>query len=279
MKTIDFIPYDKAKLTKAQRWQIADLLAEDLLQSVNSLAVPVSPRKSIYSKYIKRILDIILSLPAVIITLPINAIIGIVTFFDVGSPVFFTHKRIGKNGKIFTLYKFRNMTNETDESGELLPPNKRVTKWGRFVRKTSLDELLNFIAILKGDMSFIGPRPLPTEYAHRYNDRHKTRHEVRPGLECPPYKHTDHVSSWQEQLENDIWYIENVSFKTDCVLMLRLIQLVFNKNNTDERTTVKQRGPFMGYNENGTAIDLSGVPEEYIAKVVRIEEEQDDACQ
>lgn len=255
--------YDRADLTKAMRWQIADWLAEERLTDINANLEPVHPKQSIYSKYIKRLIDIIVSFIALFVTLPINLIIGIITFFDVGRPIFFLQERAGKDGKSFKIVKFRNMTNELGENGELLPASQRVTKWGRFVRKTSLDELLNFWSILKGDMSLIGPRPLPPEYVGRYNARHMMRLTLRPGLECPPHERIDHVWNWQEQFDNDVWYVENISFKTDCLMLIRLIQFTFDKKNAKARADVK-KGIFTGYDANGKAINIDEVPEKYI---------------
>lgn len=256
---------DRNKLTKAMRWQIAEWLAEERLPIINGKLEDVHVNKNIYSCYIKRLLDIFISLIALLITLPVNLLIGIVTFFDVGRPIFFTQERVGKNGKIFKIVKFRNMHNTTDERGELLPAAQRLTKWGRFVRKTSLDELLNFWSILKGDMSLIGPRPLPPEYLVRYNKRHKMRLAVRPGLECPPHEKINHVWRWQEQFDNDIWYVENISFLTDCKMCIRLIQFVFDSQNAHARADVK-KGVFSGYDLNGETIDLGDVPDEYIER-------------
>lgn len=254
---------EKSELTKQMRWEIADRLAEERLPLVNSLGKKVAPKNTIYTNIIKRIIDIVISMMALILTLPINLVIGIITYFDVGRPVFFKQQRVGKNGRIFYIIKFRNMKNTRDERGELLPPEQRVTKFGKFVRKTSLDELLNFWSILKGDMSLIGPRPLVPEYYHRYSDRHKMRLAVRPGLECPPRKKLNHVWSWQEQFENDIWYVENNSFFTDCLMIWRLIQFAVNSKNANVRANA-ERGPFMGYDESGCAIGLYDIPQEYI---------------
>lgn len=256
---------DRTKLTKAMRWQIAKWLAEDHLPAINSMQTPVCPRQSIYSKYIKRLIDILVALLALVITLPINILLGIITFFDVGKPIFFKQKRLGLHGETFEIIKFRNMKNTTDERGELLPPSERVTRWGKFVRKSSLDELLNFWSILKGDMSIIGPRPLLPEHYSRFSDRHKARFFVRPGLECPPREKLDHVWTWQEQFENDVWYVEHVSFKTDLHMFIRLIQFALDRKSTTARANVK-RGIFMGYDKNGIAINLNEVPDKYIKR-------------
>lgn len=254
---------DRDRLTKAQRWEIADRLASDRLDVINEHLEEVHVRDTIYTRYVKRVIDIIVSAIALLVTLPINIIMGIITFFDVGIPIFFKQERIGKDGRPFHVVKFRNMRNTTDSKGELLPPNQRVTKFGKFVRKTSLDELLNFWCILKGDMSLIGPRPLVPEYTNRYNKRHKARLLVRPGLECPPRELKNHVWTWQEQFENDVWYVEHVSFLTDCFMFFRLIQFALDRESAKARAGV-QRGTFMGYSLDGTVITLDEVPQEYI---------------
>lgn len=254
---------DRYALTKQQRWELADKLAEDRLPAINATLEPVAPPDTFYAKHGKRILDVAISLPVFLVTLPVNIVIGAVTFFDVGRPLMFKQDRIGRDGKEFVLLKFRNMTEAKDENGDLLPPEKRVTSWGKFVRKTSLDELLNFWSILKGDMSIIGPRPLLPEHKHRFNIRHRSRMAVRPGLECPPHEDAGHVLTRQEQFENDVWYVENLSFKTDIKQAIRLVKLALNKKSTEARAT-SARGIFMGYSEDGVVITLEDVPQEYI---------------
>lgn len=135
-----------------------------------------------YKKYIKRILDIVASLLVIIIFLPIYLLVGILVRIKLGSPVLFKDKRPGKDGKIFTLYKFRTMNDKKDENGELLPDSERLTKFGKFLRSASIDELPEMFNILKGDMSLIGPRPLAVCYLPYYNEKEKHRHDVRPGL-------------------------------------------------------------------------------------------------
>ncbi len=250
----------KSELTKAQRWELADHLAETRLDEINKWVEEIKPASNVYSKYIKRLFDIILSALVLLITFPLNLVIFIITACTLGRPIFFKQERIGKNGKPFMIIKFRNMTNETDENGDLLPPAKRVTKCGKFLRKTSLDELLNFWSILKGDMSLIGPRPLVPEYTHRYNKRHKQRLAVRPGLECPPRELTDHVWTWQEQFENDVWYVEHVSFLTDCKMVINLVRFALDRKSANARAGAK-RGTFFGYDQKGNAINLDEVPQ------------------
>ena len=171
------------ELSLSQKTEIAEYIKNDTLNIVNKKISPVKVKHSFYTCYIKRFFDIVISFIALILTSPINLILAIVTFFDVGNPIIFKQQRVGKGKETFTIYKFRNMTNEKDSRGELLPSEQRVTKWGNFVRKTSLDELLNFLSILKGDMSLIGPRPLLDYYVERLNDYHKTIYEIKPGLE------------------------------------------------------------------------------------------------
>ena len=254
----------RENLTKAQRWIIADRLAEERLPLINEGLSDVIPSRTLYVRFGKRVVDIAVSGTALVVTLPINIFLLIGTYLDVGRPLLFKQERTGKDGESFQLVKFRNMTNECDERGELLPPSRRVTKWGAFVRKTSLDELLNFWSVFKGDMSIIGPRPLPPEYLHRYNKRHRMRVAVRPGLECPPRKTLDEVWTWQEQFDNDVWYVENLSFRTDLMMFLNLVRFAFDRKSAEARAHVNKRGTFMGYDLNGRVINVDGVPQEYV---------------
>ena len=179
-----------------------------------------------YKKYIKRILDIILSLIAIIITLPIFLIVGILILIFIGQPAIFRQKRSGKNEKIFTMYKFRTMTNKKDEDGNLLPDELRLTKLGKFLRKTSLDEIPEFINILKGDMSFVGPRPLLVDYLPYYTEEEKHRHDVRPGLTGLAQVSGRNLLSWEERFQLDIKYVNNVTFLNDVEIILKTIKTV-----------------------------------------------------
>lgn len=258
---------NRDELTQATRWMIADHLAEERLFTINNIAEECIIKETFYMKYGKRIIDIIVSISVLFVTLPINLIIGIITFFDVGFPIIFSQERVGKNGKIFQIIKFRNMRNTVDGRGELLPAGKRVTKWGNFVRKTSLDELLNFICVLKGDMSIIGPRPLVPQYMHRYSKKHLLRYAVKPGLECPPRDFKSKVRTWNDQFDNDVWYVQHLSFKTDVMMVFNLIRFTFDKKNAEVRSAAG-RGDFIGYSEDGRAISLKEVPDEYIEKII-----------
>lgn len=239
--------------------QVAQMLREKNLQHTNDIHPPVHFKDTFYTKYGKRALDILISLPAFIILLPFNLIFGICTFFDVGRPIFYKQTRVGKDEKQFTLVKFRNMNNKTDADGKLLPPAQRVTKFGKIMRKLSLDELLNFWSVLKGDMSIIGPRPQPVFIYERMSDRHKKRTAVRPGLECPRVIHVqgEEICKFQRTFENDIWYVENVSFATDVKMLLLLVKMVFSMGKRGQQATGTGISYFVGYNKDGVAISMN----------------------
>ena len=205
---------------------------------------------SVYARYIKRFLDLTLSLIAFVVFSPIMLIIAILECIFHGRPILYKTPRPGKDNKIFNLYKFRSMTNETDENGKLLPEEKRLTKFGYLIRKTSLDELPELINIIKGDMSIVGPRPLLVEYLDLYNERHIQRHLVRPGFACLRIVPSDSKTwTWGEQFENDIWYIEHISFWTDVKMVFAIVKKVFEKNDVRASDT---RIPFDGKNLDET---------------------------
>ena len=189
-----------------------------------------SVRRTFYTVVVKRALDIIFSVVSIIVLLPLFIIFHLITLIDVGLPIIFKQERIGINCRSFTIYKYRNMKNETDANGNLLPGSQRVTKFGKIFRASSLDEIPQLFNILKGDMSFIGPRPLPRDYLPLYSKEHLKRHNVKPGLECPQWKKLDHFRTWPEQFDNDVWYAENCSFLIDVVMIFKLIAMVFHKN-------------------------------------------------
>lgn len=249
--------------------EIAKMAARDNLSKVNKEAVPVNPKRSIYVSAGKRALDLLISIPCFLLTLPINLVIGIITFFDVGRPIFFKQARLGKDDIPFYLTKFRNMTNQKDENGNLLPASERTTKFGYFVRKYSLDELLNFWFVVKGDMSLIGPRPLPVEFGERYSDRHKMRTAIKPGLECPTIGSNGNARLYQEQFENDIWYVENVSFLVDCKMVIELFRMVFNKNERSDHARVGG-GYLVGYDEKGYAFSMRNIPSKYEDEYIKL---------
>ena len=249
--------------------KLADYIRDERLNKVNELQEKelFEYKETFYSKYIKRVLDLLISLPAFIITFPINFVLGILTLVFLGRPVFFSQKRVGKNGKVFNLIKFRNMTNETDENGNLLPAQQRLTKFGKVIRKLSLDELLNFWSVLKGDMSIIGPRALPIDYYERYSDKHSLRLKVRPGLECPPREPIDYERTWNEQFDNDCWYVQNISFKTDCIMLVRLVEFTLNRKNAKMRAQC-EKGSFIGYSWDGKAISNLDIDDDTVVKIL-----------
>jgi lipopolysaccharide/colanic/teichoic acid biosynthesis glycosyltransferase len=198
-----------------------------------------------YRRFLKRPMDFILSLISIIILWPILLSIAIFVRFKLGSPVMFKQKRPGLNEKIFTMYKFRTMTDEKDENGELLPDSVRLTKFGKMLRSTSLDELPEIFNILKGDMSIVGPRPLLVQYLKLYNDHQKRRHEVRPGLSGYAQVNGRNAISWEDKFNLDVEYVDNVSFIGDCKIILLTIKKVLVKEGISSNTTVTME-PFKG---------------------------------
>lgn len=191
-----------------------------------------------YAKYIKRILDFILSLLALIVLSPVLLVVAILVKIKLGSPVIFKQKRPGKDEKIFTLYKFRTMTDERDENGELLPDEKRLTKFGKFLRSTSLDELPELVNILKGDMAIVGPRPLLVEYLELYNEEQKHRHDIRPGLTGFAQVNGRNSITWEEKFEQDIEYIKKISLINDLKIILQTIVKVFKRDGISQDNNV-----------------------------------------
>ena len=184
-----------------------------------------------YAKYIKRILDLILSLMALIVLMPLMIIIGILVRINLGSPIIFKQKRPGKNEKIFTLYKFRTMTDKRDIDGNLLPDEYRLTKFGKFLRSTSLDELPELINIIKGDMAIVGPRPLLVEYLPYYTEEEKHRHDVRPGLTGLAQVNGRNAISWEEKLKYDTEYIKKISFYSDLKIIFKTIKKTIKRED------------------------------------------------
>lgn len=191
-----------------------------------------------YRKYIKRILDFILSLITLVILSPIILVIAILVRIKLGSPVIFKQKRPGLNEKIFTLYKFRTMTDAKDENGNLLPDNIRLTKFGKILRSTSLDELPELFNILKGDMSIVGPRPLLVKYLPLYNKSQKHRHDVRPGFTGWAQCNGRNALSWEEKFDLDIYYVNHVSFFIDVKILFKTIKIVLLREGISSDTSV-----------------------------------------
>lgn len=191
-----------------------------------------------YRLFFKRFLDFILSLLAVIVLSPIYIIVAFLVKIKLGSPVIFTQERPGKNGKIFKMYKFRSMTSETDENGNLLPDEQRLTSFGKLLRSTSLDELPELLNILKGDMSIVGPRPLLVKYLPLYNEHQKHRHDVRPGFTGWAQCNGRNAISWEEKFDLDVYYTKHVSFLLDVKIIFKTIKTVLCREGISSETSV-----------------------------------------
>lgn len=200
---------------------------------------------SIYNRFVKRPMDFILSLAAILVLSPVFLIVAILVRVKLGGPVLFKQQRPGLNEKVFMMYKFRTMTDKKDENGELLPDSIRLTKFGKFLRSTSLDELPGLFNILKGDMSIIGPRPLLVQYLPLYNEHQKRRHEVRPGLSGLAQVSGRNAISWEEKFNRDVEYVDNVSFVGDWKIILLTIKKVFVREGINSETAVTME-PFRG---------------------------------
>ena len=187
-----------------------------------------------YAKYIKRILDFILSLMALIMLMPLMFVIYILVIVKLGKPAIFKQQRPGKNEKIFTLYKFRTMTDKKDENENLLPDSQRLTKFGKFLRSTSLDELPELINIIKGDMAIVGPRPLLVEYLDYYNEEEHHRHDVRPGLTGLAQVSGRNAITWEEKFKKDLEYKNHITFKNDLKIVLKTIINVFKRDGINQ---------------------------------------------
>ncbi len=189
-----------------------------------------------YKKWIKRLLDILLSLCLLIVLSPVLLALAVLVRVRLGSPVLFTQERPGYGEKIFTLYKFRTMTDERDGEGNLLPDSERLTSFGKFLRASSLDELPEFFNILKGDMSFIGPRPLLVSYLPYYTKEEALRHTVRPGLTGLAQVCGRNFLDWDRRLEKDVEYVKGLSFSMDCRVLALTVKAVFSRSGVAEDT-------------------------------------------
>ena len=202
-------------------------------------------QQGIYEKYIKRPQDFLCALAATVGLSPIMLVIVVLVRKNLGSPVLFGQDRPGKDGKVFKLYKFRTMTDERDEKGELLPDEIRLTPFGQKLRSTSLDELPELLNILKGDMAVVGPRPLLVRYLDRYTPEQARRHEVRPGLTGLAQVHGRNAASWEEKFAWDVRYVDNVSFLGDWKIIFDTIRVVLKREgiNSGSSATMEE---FMG---------------------------------
>ena len=191
-----------------------------------------------YAKFFKQVIDFTLSLIALIVLSPILLILVIVTAIAMKGNPFFTQCRPGKDEKIFKLIKFRTMTNERDENGNLLPDDIRLNKFGKFLRGTSLDELPELLNILKGDMSIVGPRPLLVKYLPLYNDEQRRRHDVRPGLTGNAQANGRNALSWEDKFKLDIEYVDNISFTFDIKIIIDTVKTVIKRDGISSESSV-----------------------------------------
>lgn len=189
-----------------------------------------------YQKYIKRLLDIIISFTALVILSPVLLIVAVLVRIKLGSPVIFHQDRPGYHEKVFKLCKFRSMTDARDENGNLLPDEVRLTKFGKALRATSLDELPELWNILKGDMSLIGPRPLLVKYLPLYNEFQRHRHDVKPGLTGWAQVNGRNTISWEQRFEYDVYYVNHISFWMDVKILFQTVAVVFRHNDVNSAT-------------------------------------------
>lgn len=193
-------------------------------------------KQGIYEKYIKRPLDFVCALAALIVLSPVMLVTAILVRVKLGTPVVFRQERPGKDGKIFTLYKFRSMTDKTDKEGKPLPDEVRLTTFGKRLRSTSLDELPELWNILRGDMAVVGPRPLLVQYLPLYNAKQARRHEVRPGFTGYAQVHGRNAITWEEKFEKDVYYVDHITFFGDCKIILQTVGTVLRRDGVNSAT-------------------------------------------
>lgn len=213
-----------------------------------------------YAKYVKRILDFVLSLFALIVLSPVLLILMVLGAIKMKGNPFFTQQRPGKNEKVFRLIKFRSMTCEKDKNGNLLPDAQRLTKYGKILRSTSLDELPELFNILKGDMSIVGPRPLLIEYLPWYTETEKHRHDVRPGLTGLAQVNGRNMVDWNSRLAFDVKYVNNITFKQDICILLLTVKKVFSRSDIASDPNIQE----------GNLADMRRAQQEYIQKGTRV---------
>lgn len=194
--------------------------------------------RKFYDCVIKRAIDFFGAFLALVLLSPVFCVLCVLVRVKLGSPILFKQQRPGKNGKIFTLYKFRTMTDERDENGELLPDEVRLTKFGQLMRSLSLDELPEFINIFKGDMSFVGPRPLLVEYLELYSERQAMRHNVRPGLTGLAQANGRNLLTWNERFEYDVEYVESISLWLDIKILFKTVSGVLKREGISSENSV-----------------------------------------
>ena len=214
---------------------------------------PVPHRKGFYEKHIKRPQDFCCALLAIIVLSPVMLVTALLVRIWLGSPVLFKQERPGLNGKIFTLYKFRTMTDQKDAQGNLLPDEVRLTSFGKKLRTTSLDELPELINMLKGDMAVVGPRPLLVSYLPLYNRHQARRHEVRPGFTGYAQVHGRNSISWEEKFDKDVYYVDHISFRGDWKIIFQTVKTVLRREGISSDTAATME-PFRGTPEHRDSI-------------------------
>lgn len=195
-------------------------------------------KKGFYEKYIKRLQDFCCALAAIIVLSPIMAVTALLVRVKLGSPVIFKQERPGLHGKIFTLYKFRTMTDAKDKNGNLLPDDVRLTKFGKMLRSTSLDELPELINMLKGDMAVVGPRPLLVKYLPLYNEYQARRHEVRPGFTGYAQVNGRNAITWEDKFEKDVFYVDHITFLGDWKIIFQTLKTVIKREGISSGSSV-----------------------------------------
>lgn len=195
-------------------------------------------KKGFYEKYIKRPQDFCCALAAIIVLSPIMAVTALLVRVKLGSPVIFKQERPGLHGKIFTLYKFRTMTDAKDKNGKLLPDEVRLTKFGKMLRSTSLDELPELINMLKGDMAVVGPRPLLVKYLPLYNEHQARRHEVRPGFTGYAQVNGRNAITWDDKFEKDVFYVDHITFLGDWKIIFQTLKTVIRREGISSGSSV-----------------------------------------
>lgn len=191
-----------------------------------------------YKNLIKPILDFILAFLLIIVFSPIILIVALLIKLKLGSPILFTQERPGLNGKIFRIYKFRTMSDERDSKGDLLSDELRLKGFGKFIRKSSLDELPQLFNVLKGEMSFVGPRPLLVEYLELYNQEQAKRHNVKPGITGWAQVNGRNAISWEEKFKLDVYYVEHISFMLDCKILYMTFFKVLKRKDINSNTNI-----------------------------------------
>lgn len=202
-------------------------------------------KKGFYEKYIKRPQDFLCALAAIIVLSPVMLVTAILVRTKLGSPIIFKQERPGLDGKVFTLYKFRTMTDKKDENGNLLPDEVRLTNFGKKLRSTSLDELPELFNILNGNMAVVGPRPLLVRYLPRYNEHQARRHEVRPGFTGYAQVNGRNSITWEDKFDKDVYYVDNITFLGDWKIIFQTVSTVLKKEGISSNTSVTME-EFMG---------------------------------